>query len=79
LSGLDAKVIASAAPARDWHWRLQAESGRALALAGQRQAGLDIIRAALPGLQAQGSASWVLRHYQGMVGAANPSNRDSTL
>ena len=74
LSALDAKVIATAAPARDWHWRLHAETGRALAAAGQRQAGLAMIRAALPGLHDKGAAAWVLRHYRSLVDAVENVN-----
>lgn len=85
LAALDAKVIASAAPARDWRWRLQAETGRALAAAGQRQAGQAMIRAALPGLQDEGAADWMLRHYRGLVGAVDAvggvgaHHKDTTL
>ena len=79
LSTLDAKVIAAAAPARDWPWRLQAETGRALAAAGQRQAGLAMIQAALPGLQDEGAAPWVLRQYRALAEAAGSTNKDIPL
>jgi DNA-binding winged helix-turn-helix (wHTH) protein len=64
LGQLDAKVIASAAPARDWPFRLRAETARAVLRQGHRAQGLALLEAALPGLQQHGTPAWLLARYQ---------------
>lgn len=74
LARLDAKVVAAAAPARDWEWRLQAERGRALLAGGtraERAEGLRLVQSALPSMQAHGSAPWVLAGYRKLVGESS--------
>ncbi len=70
LAQLNPQVVAAAAPARDWPWRLQAERGRALLALGRRAEGLRLLQVALPAMQAQGSAPWVLAAYRQLVAGA---------
>jgi tetratricopeptide (TPR) repeat protein len=56
LQRLDAGKLAQASPGNDWPQRLQAERGRALIGAGQREAGLAELEAGVSGMEQRGSA-----------------------
>jgi eukaryotic-like serine/threonine-protein kinase len=56
LQRLDAGKLAQASPGNDWPQRLQAERGRAMIGAGQREAGIAELEAGVSGMEQRGSA-----------------------
>lgn len=67
LGTLDAAVLTEGAPARDWVWRLQAETGRALLHTGRRDEGRGLLQAALPPMRELGTPAWLMQEYQRLL------------
>jgi eukaryotic-like serine/threonine-protein kinase len=80
LSRLDAAKLAQAAPGNDWPQRLQAERGRALIGAGQREAGLIELEAGVNSMVQRGSAEIFLAPLRALLETqrGRPSTADTT-